>query len=341
MIEPEKERVYIIDVLRFVAAFGVLLYHLTFRSPEIGHFSSPHYPELNGWTRYLDFGVPLFFVISGFVIFYSVQGKKPLDFVWSRGVRLYPTYWLCCTVTFLFCHFVGAPYHTVTVRDWLVNLTMLQTHLGVMHVDGPYWTLIEELRFYAITFVLMLAGQVHRRLTIATVWMALCAVDYWVHLPLAHYELTLEHAPMFAAGIVFFDIFKDGLKLTHGLLLPTTFALGLTRYLRWSAMDQAKTGVEFAPMVTILLCALIYLVFFLISTRRLVMRERRAWVTALGGMTYPLYLIHNSVGILTLSALVGVVNRWCALLLVCVGLCAFAFAVWRWFETPVMKRLRF
>jgi len=86
------------------------------------------------------------------------------------------------------------------VKDWLVNLTMMQEYLKVEHVDPPYWTLTEELHFHALMFMLLLTGQSHRRLLFVTVWMLLSGVDYFIKVPLARYEMTLEHAPFFAAG---------------------------------------------------------------------------------------------------------------------------------------------
>ena len=340
MSESARERVYVIDLLRFVAAFGVLLYHLTFRSPEVDQLGSPLYPEFSAWTRYLHLGVPLFFMISGFVIFYSVEGKTALQFAWSRFVRLYPAYWLCCTLTFLLCHYLWRPYFTMTVHDWLVNLTMLQEYFKVEHIDPPYWTLAEELRFYGMTFGLMLIGQVHRRLTFVAVWMTLCAIDFWVKVPLARYEMTLEYAPMFAAGIVYYDMFKDGLKRVHAPLLAATIILGLMRFLRWSARDGETMGAVCAPGVIIAIWLGIYAVFFLVVTRRLRIRQSTGWLAALGGMTYPLYLIHNHVGTTLLITFRSSLNRWTSLAAVALIVCVLAYAIWRWFETPMIRGLQ-
>ncbi len=340
MSEIKRERVYVIDLLRFVAAVGVLLYHLTYRIPEIDHLSTTHYPEVVDWARYTNLGVRLFFMISGFVIFYSVEGKTALQYVWSRMTRLYPAYWLCCTLTYFVCHYCWRPHFTGTTRDWLVNLTMLQEYFKVDHIDLPYWTLAEELRFYGVTLVLMLIGQVHRRLSFVAFWMTLCAIDYYVKIPLARYEMTLEHAPLFAAGIIYYDMFKEGIKRVHWPLLIVTFVLGLARFLRSSAIDGATMGAVCSPTVISGIWLGIYVTFFLVATRRLIIRERHFWVTALGGITYPFYLIHNNIGTTMLIALRGSVGRWTALGLVVLFCCAFGYAVWRWFETPIIRWLQ-
>ncbi len=91
------ERIVGLDGLRGIAAFGVLLYHFTTRYPDFGSFVSPPpftFPEGK-------FGVHLFFIISGFVIFRTVEcAKRPLDFVKSRFVRLYPAFWLSLLIVF-------------------------------------------------------------------------------------------------------------------------------------------------------------------------------------------------------------------------------------------------
>jgi peptidoglycan/LPS O-acetylase OafA/YrhL len=77
------ERKYIggLDIVRFYAAALVLMFHFTFVSwdspygPNFGIDYAPHYPELqffkSGWV-----GVEIFFVISGFVIAQSANGKS-------------------------------------------------------------------------------------------------------------------------------------------------------------------------------------------------------------------------------------------------------------------------
>jgi peptidoglycan/LPS O-acetylase OafA/YrhL len=74
----------------------------------------------------------------------------------SRVRRLYPAYWVACTLCFvavrLFRPAFGAvgssSIFDVSLRDYCYNLTMLQTFFGVRDVDGAYWTLAVEITFY-------------------------------------------------------------------------------------------------------------------------------------------------------------------------------------------------
>lgn len=323
-----------------MAAFGVLIYHVAYRAPEIDHLGGASFPEWTWWTRYLHLGVQLFFMISGFVIFWSAEGKTAGQFAWSRLVRLYPAFWVCCTLTFIVCHHWWQPYYTLSVQDWLVNMTMLQQFFHVPHVDAPYWTLTEEMRFYGLTFVLILIKQQHRRMTFVAVWMVLSAVDFYVHkIPLARYEMTLQFAPMFAAGIVYFDIFKRGPRLANVCLLPVCFFLGLARFLSWEEAD-AVTGAVCSPITVSAIFVAMFAVFLLIAMRKLRLNHRGFWLTAAGGITYPLYLIHNRLGLTLMLALQPSMGRWGQLLLTVVGACFAAYAIWRWIELPTMAALR-
>jgi hypothetical protein len=44
------------------------------------------------------------------------------------------------------------------VREILLNFTMLQSGSGVSNVDGVYWTLWSELRFYLLFMAVVVTG---------------------------------------------------------------------------------------------------------------------------------------------------------------------------------------
>jgi peptidoglycan/LPS O-acetylase OafA/YrhL len=72
-----------------------VLYHYTARG-EITSF-----PLLAPLTQFGYLGVPLFFMISGFVISASAENRTPSEFVISRITRLFPAYWFGVAFTLI------------------------------------------------------------------------------------------------------------------------------------------------------------------------------------------------------------------------------------------------
>jgi peptidoglycan/LPS O-acetylase OafA/YrhL len=64
-----------------------------------------------------------------------------------------------------------------------------------------------------------------------------------------------------------------------------------------------------------------------------------ALVLALGGVTYPLYLLHQNIGYMAIEALSPTAGRWTAAGVVLVGMLAVSFFVWRLIETPARKSI--
>ena len=64
-----------------------------------------------------------------------------------------------------------------------------------------------------------------------------------------------------------------------------------------------------------------------------------ALVLALGGVTYPLYLLHQNIGYMAIEALSPTAGRWTAAGMVLVGMLATSFFIWRFIETPARKSI--
>ena len=87
-----KERYYEIDLLRFLAAVGVMLFHYTFRGYAADDLSPLEFPLLAEVFKYGSLGVDLFFIISGFVILLTAYNRDAVSFTISRIIRIYPAY---------------------------------------------------------------------------------------------------------------------------------------------------------------------------------------------------------------------------------------------------------
>ena len=119
-----SRRLYQIDLFRFIAALMVVLFHYTFRG-FIASSSILEFPLLGFLFKYGYLGVDLFFIISGFVIYMSIEKSNVYGFVKSRIARLYPAYWFCDSLSLSVIYLYGGKVFNVSLSHYLVNLRML------------------------------------------------------------------------------------------------------------------------------------------------------------------------------------------------------------------------
>ncbi|MGM4967718.1 acyltransferase family protein, partial [Tardiphaga sp. 1201_B9_N1_1] len=116
-----SSRVQALDLLRLVAVAAVVVYHYGFWGPAAQGVPQVAIPSMAGFAQYGFLGVPVFFIISGFVIAYSAEGRTATGFAIARFSRIYPTFALCMTLTFLAIIALGKPHFDVTLIQWLAN----------------------------------------------------------------------------------------------------------------------------------------------------------------------------------------------------------------------------
>ncbi|WP_019136623.1 acyltransferase family protein [Cellulomonas massiliensis] len=335
-------RLAALDGLRFVAAMAVVLFHFTSRrtSPWDGRMH-----ELLGgvgaWTAYGSLGPELFFVISGFVVLMTAWGRPTAQFVASRVGRIYPAYWVAVVATGLLLLLVWPQGKRVTGEQVLVNLTMLQSGLGVKHVDGVYWTLWTELRFYLLVALLALAGITTRRvLAFCFLWpLAGLAVQQAGWDTAAHW-LVSDKAPLFAAGMALYVLHREGHRLVPWLAVLGSTALSV----HLVAADRAarlehETGYTFSAVALgVAVVACVAVVALLALTR--LADVRLAWLTWLGALTYPLYLVHQYWGLYLVDLLVDRIGAWGAVTVATAAALVAAWALHRFVEVRWGPRLR-
>jgi len=278
-------RIKELDVFRGIAALNVVIFHYTSRyRMNFGH----NYPQYLDWEigRY---GVELFFMISGFVIFMSLQGNTSIEsFAKKRFARLYPEYWICVCLTFLVLSIAADPeVETVSPPVLLLNLTMVQGVFNVKSVDGVYWSLIPELFFYFTIGLLYYLGQFSRIRIFGAVWLSLMILNSLFALPFGAYLLNLQYGMFFMAGILFYRLkFSMGGWQEHALIL-LSFIAALCSH---PGLAQAYVYL------------LIYLLFYLFTYGML---NKISWkpLVFLGYISYPLYLIHQNVGFVLMRTL--------------------------------------
>lgn len=291
-----KDRVNEIDLLRFIAAIAVVFFHYTFRGYAADGLSPMPYPWFAPVSKYGYLGVHLFFMISGFVILMTAAGGVLKDFVISRMVRLYPAFWACCTATVVTAYFLGAGHFAVTPRQYLVNMTMLSGFLNVPSVDGAYWSLFEEMKFYALVAVVLVLGKIARAQVFLAGWLLVSvALETVFQNRNLHYYLVVDYAAFFIAGATYYLVWQRGPSLGRVGLLAASWGLAVYQLLRGLAGFERHYATTLSAGVAVGIVSAFYLVFALIALRRTGFIGRRRWLTA-GAITYPLYLLHENIG---------------------------------------------
>ncbi|MFN7724728.1 MAG: acyltransferase family protein [Rubrivivax sp.] len=326
-----NQRLTQVDALRGIAALLVVGFHFTTRFDQ----TFPGQLPSNFSVPWGHLGVNLFFSISGFVIFLTLdRARTGMDFVVSRFSRLYPTYWVAIALTFTITHTLGPATITVPVQTAWLNGLMFHGLLGIPSVDGAYWTLEVELLFYGWMLLLFLCKQ----LRFVHHWLAAALALRWA------YTLTAEHL-----GIELSWRVQQLLILQH---LPW-FVLGIAVATARAATDQAQrqralwsgawalltlVGIEGLGYAALGL-GLSGLVWWA-AEGRLPGLGFSTWAW-LGAVSYPLYLLHEHVGwYMMLKVMENGGSRGLGMLTALVTALALAEAVRRGVEQPAMQAIR-
>lgn len=321
-LEPEPRklpvRFYEIDALRFLAALSVVFYHYTFCG-YAANTSPIAFPELGRITRYGYLGVELFFIISGYVVLLSAQGKTVRQFFISRVTRLYPAFWVACTLTFLVKYIWGkgpndpqmSPYLHVSVRQYGLNLTMLQDFLGVTSIDGAYWSLAVEITFYFLISLLIGYALMRHVDWFLAGWLVYTAYAGGHPAPTVFATLFFPaYSPYFAAGMLFYLLQRpEGRTRMRYALLAIAYLLAVRQ-----GFYRAQELTEFfhsdiSRKVAVAAISGFFGVFYLVAFRKINL-SRWTWLAVPGALTYPLYLLHCDIGVIAFHRLNGHVNKY-------------------------------
>lgn len=221
----EKKKVVGIDILRAGAILLVMLYHIWVLGAQnqLPIASAQRFLQLGG-----EVGVTLFFALSGFGIFYSLnsteerEGKIPyIPFLKKRCTRILPQYY---TNIFLVT-MIGVGAYALTTSNWkdFVSHFLMIHNLSPSYagsLNGVLWTMGVTMQFYLIAVVLY----------------KLLMKLKWMFLPMT---VLLTVAAKTAAYYYYFTVLKDG---------GNSFFVG-RQFCIFTVLDNFTVGMFVAWMV--------------------------------------------------------------------------------------------
>jgi peptidoglycan/LPS O-acetylase OafA/YrhL len=159
--KPSRPVFPLFDSLRAIAALSIFFFHIAAVQRAL---NEPDFP----WLGQLNVGVPIFFVVSGFLLYRpfvarQVRGEpapRVVPYAVRRALRIVPAYWVALTIIGIW----------LGLGSGLFNLEHIVTYYGfaqVYDVDtisggiGQAWTLGVEVTFYIFLPIWAWASRRH------------------------------------------------------------------------------------------------------------------------------------------------------------------------------------
>jgi peptidoglycan/LPS O-acetylase OafA/YrhL len=313
-----KDNLRLLDSLRGFAAIYVLIHHcrwLLWEGYEKGYLQHPGtYSFLNKLQLYFfscfKFGneaVLFFFVLSGFVIHYSVSRRiekdgqfKVGDYFIKRFRRIYPPLVIAILVTFVLdtagmkwqlpIYFSNTPYPSInqnihpdlSLTTLLGNLFFVQKiYTPVWGTNGALWSLLYEWWFYMLYIPLLFLFRKNKYLvTGAVVLVWFLNLAYGSVLPVLVYKV-LNLFIIWFAGMLLAEVL-----LSEAFSLKAAGAFLLLIIVGVAAGNFPLLGKE------IILTVVISVLLFVILTTNWFNFLKRKIFAKLGAMSYTLYAVH-------------------------------------------------
>lgn len=295
-----------IDMLRAIAILLVLVFHFTARQ-DPSYLGYDHFPFSLEWGW---LGVDIFFAVSGFCIFMSLDSSRDgVHFLAKRMARIQPAYMAGVVATFLFVGWFGLDGREVDLMTMSANLLWANAMPGIRHVDGVYWSLVAELKFYLFVAILY---QFRHRVPLTLAWLGFCVFGRVLLMAggkielVGHLVFIAHYAPAFLFGLMAHEWRR---------LSPTARWSSLAAGLALVATESRYEGLP-ALMAPALMAATVIALFA---------RGIRipAWARFIALISYPLYLVHQNIGWIAMreiSPLESIWLGWAAAIAVTFGL---------------------
>ena len=301
-IKPKSKRIDFLDGLRGLAISMVVLFHISDHSRLLPSGGFNAVPMRVFWV-----GVQLFFLISGFVIFMTLERCTGFrDFVYRRWLRLFPAMLVSSIIILAFDLATGlGPFANRSWSNLLPGITfispsIINTVTGVMieSMDGPYWTIYVEVMFYFVFGgVFMLSGARAAMIAILSLYLVALGFGAAVTFGVSN-SLFVRLAQAFRwLGFIYFGWFFNGALFYLAFQSRRTgifwSAVAFGSFLAIVESPAAPLEYDLAVHVGLLLVVALFAAAVALPAVQQAFSGRR--LAFMGFISYPLYLVHNNI----------------------------------------------
>ena len=218
-------------------------------------------------------------------------------------------------------------------------MTLFNEYIDVTNIDNVYWTLVTEIKFYFLIFFLIVFNWLKHYKVWISIWLTSTIAFFIVELPYFMGRfISPYYSPYFIAGATFYLARKNGLGLFHVVVLLTSLILASIH--AYNNIDgYAHTVSEIDRFIAIAIVCTFYCFFLLISIKKVSLPYKRS-IYILGGLTYPLYLLHNVFGKLIFDNLLGTVPPLLLILFVTIIVLALSYLIHVYLERMIADGLK-
>ncbi len=282
----QKSKLELIQGLRFLAAILVVFFHIHM------HYRETEVSLMGDFFRLGSNGVDIFFVLSGFIIFYTLKGTSntPLRFILKRSFRILPSYWLLLllpTIALQILGFSDKHPELMETPSLIQAILLTPNHQQI----GPSWTLSYELFFYLIVFISLIFrsyGKLMFLLFLLPLLTLIQIIPDIEGLSFFQNPISLE----FLMGIIVFKLSEQQTlpKVQSYIILGISTTLFIVNglYSKFAFVNipvLCDRAIQFGiPSLGI--------VYSLICIERNSKVRLPSWILTLGAASYSLYLTH-------------------------------------------------
>lgn len=339
-------RIKHLDGMRGLAILLVIGFHAWARWPEYLDYVSltKDFPVF-AWG-YL--GVPLFFMISGFVIFMTLDKSKSFtEFMMKRWLRLFPAMLIVTLLIFATAGFfserpLGVPHPASAIPGLtFISPEILYYLTGITFnpLEGSFWSLYVEAAFYV--FIGTIYFTLGRKYCLPALILPMLLTAGASAFKMIGYPAIADfvakfgfiHYSWFMIGCLMYERLHQRDVKYHYLLVLLAVMINFSYYVKNNGY------MIIAPLL--LMLALFIVSFYSRTVERLLSGKL---LTLTGFISYTIYLLHENILIATLRKL----DRYIASdyvmalmpLVVAVGLYFVAWLITKYVEPQVREKLK-